>query len=332
MDQTMMEKSAGKSVVLGATGNIGTELVRCLLQNGEMTVAFARSEQKLNELKRRLEEEKLPIDLLQTIKGDIFNQEELVKACEGADTIYQSANVPYSEWKNLLVPLAQNVVKAASSVGARIVAVDNIYGYGRRQQVLVDETHPKNPHTRKGKIRLAMEQVWMEANQSGTKVAIFKLPDFYGPDAPNTLLHYTLSAIAAGKSAMYIGDQSIAREFIYMPDAAKALVKAAAYPEAYGQAWNVPGAGSIKGSDLMSFAAEAVSYGKRVGTIGRFMMAFAGLFNRQYREYLEMMYLLEEPLILNGSAYESVFGEIPKTTYKEGIAVTIRALKNQLEQ
>jgi len=56
------------------------------------------------------------------------------------------------------------------------------------------------------------------------------------------------------------------------------------------------------------------------------------LFNRQYREYLEMMYLLEEPLILNGSAYESVFGEIPKTTYKEGIAVTIRALKNQLEQ
>ena len=71
-----------------------------------------------------------------------------------------------------------------------------------------------------------------------------------GPNAENTLLHYTLQNVVKDKKSMFVGKQRIAREFIFTPDGAKALVQLALREEAYGQNWNIPGCGVITGEDF----------------------------------------------------------------------------------
>ena len=113
---------------------------------------------------------------------------------------------------------------------------------------MTEETE-KNPHTKKGKIRLDLENM---AKQSGVPLLIAHFPDFYGPHAPNTVLDYTLQGMIHNKKARYIGDPSISREFIYTPDGAKAIVELAVRNRFEGGDWNIPGAGTITGTETIS--------------------------------------------------------------------------------
>jgi len=179
--------SVKKAVVLGATGGMGCALVERLLHEGIPTVAFARSAEKLAVLQGRMLKLGYDSPQLDIVVGDAFNVQDVTRASEGADVIYQSVNVPYAEWKDKLIPQAQTVIEAARAVQARIVVIDNIYAYGRRQQDRVDEQHPKQPNTRKGAYRLQMELLYLEAQRRGDQPALFHLPAFYSPLAPNTL-------------------------------------------------------------------------------------------------------------------------------------------------
>jgi nucleoside-diphosphate-sugar epimerase len=329
-DLSNTKLSMKKAVVLGATGGMGCALVERLLQEGIQTVAFARSAEKLAALRDRMVKLGYTDADLQLIQGDAFSVKDIIRAADGADVIYQSVNVPYTEWKDKLIPLAQTVIEAARTVNARIVVIDNIYAYGRRQQDKVDEQHPKQPHTRKGNYRLKMEQIYVEAQKTGVHSVIFHLPDFYGPMAFNTILHFTFAAIAAHKPSRYVGSQQLPREFIYMPDAAQAVVYAADFEEAYDQQWNIPGAGTITGEELIRYANEAAGATRKVGTVSKTMLRFVGLFQTQLREAVEMFYLNEEPLILSGKAYELQFGKVPATPYKQAIQDTILELKKSI--
>jgi len=125
-----------------------------------------------------------------------------------------------------------------------------------------------------------------------------------------------------------VGSQQIPREFIYLPDAAQAVVHAAGFAEAYNQQWNIPGAGAITGEEVIRYANEAAGSSRKAGTVNKLMLRFVGLFQPQLREAVEMFYLNEDPLILSGRKYEQQFGKVPATPYKQAIQDTVVALKN----
>jgi nucleoside-diphosphate-sugar epimerase len=170
-------------------------------------------------------------------------------AAEGADVLFHCANVPYHEMESKLIPLGESVMKAADQLGLKVVAIDGIYPYGRRQMT---EEHPKQPHTRKGKTRLAYEKMLFDSRWSQAKVMIVHLPDYYGPMANEaSYLGSTLEAIAAGKMAFFIGNMRVPREFVYLPDAAFMIAELAAKDDTYGENWNIPGAGLISGREIV---------------------------------------------------------------------------------
>lgn len=306
-----------KALVIGATGGMGYSVVRELVSRGVEVVAFARTEWKLEKL--FVQEQKVTL-----FAGDIFKLEELEKAATGVDVIFQCANIPYSQWEERLELFIGNVLTAAKSKSAKFVSVDNIYAYGRSHGMKVTETAPKNPHTKKGKLRLRMGQLIKE---SGVPYVIAHFPDFYGPNAENTLLHYTLKSVVANKKAGFVGGQDIPREFIFTPDGAKALVHLALEESAYGQSWNIPGVGVIKGIEIVELLREDSRYEGKVSTISKTMIRLLGLFNRDMREMVELFYLNEEPVILDGSKYEQYFGELPRTSYREGLKQTIEYMR-----
>ncbi|MGG0718277.1 SDR family NAD(P)-dependent oxidoreductase [Robertmurraya massiliosenegalensis] len=307
-----------RALVLGASGGMGFSIVRELLERGIKVTAFARTKAKLEKLYGK--EQNVTI-----FTGDIFQVEDLKKAAYDVDVIFQSANIPYPEWEEKLELFMRNILIAARENGAKLAVVDNIYAYGRSGGKMVTEEFPKNPHTKKGRIRLNVENL---IKQSDVEALIAHFPDFYGPNAESSLLYYTLDGIVKGKRAGYVGNQEMKREFIFTPDGAKAIVNLAIDEGSYGQNWNIPAYGTISGNELIEISRQLTGYAKGVSTISKNMIRFLGLFNPMMREAVEMFYLNEEPVVLDGSKYEKVFGEVPRTSYQEGLRQTIEYMRN----
>ena len=306
-----------KALVLGASGGMGYSIVKELLSRGIMVTAFARTREKLEKLFG--EEANVTI-----FAGDVFQLKDLEEAAEGVDVIYCAVNIPYANWKEELPVLMANILQTAEKNSTKLAIVDNIYAYGRSAGTKVSETMIKNPHTKKGNVRLKMEN---QVRDSNVPAIIAHFPDFYGPNAENTSLNYTLLNVVRNKKSSYVGDQKIYREFIYTPDGAKAIVNLSLHEESYGQNWNIPGHGVISGEEIIKTIREITGYQKGVSTISKKMIQFLGVFNSQMREVVEMFYLNEEPVLLNGEKYEKLFGRVPSTSYEQGLKHTIEYMK-----
>lgn len=317
-----------KAIVLGATGGTGTPIVDELLKRGIETTAFGRSYQKLNQLAEELGNPKH----LSLKVGDVFNTKELIAACKGYDVIFNCANVPYNDMHTKLIPMGEAVMEAANELGAKIVVVDGIYPYGRKTVDHATEDHPKNPHTKKGKIRLQYEQMVFGPRWNKARKLIVRLPDYYGPSANQaSYLGSTLDGIAAGKPAVFIGTMKVAREFVYLPDAAIMIVELAMREGAYEQNWHIPASGVISGRDFVAIAQRAAGTSKPVIPLGKMGLSLIGLFAPVMKEVVEMLYLTEEPFVISGEKYERLIGPIPATPYVIGITATIKTLMKRNE-
>lgn len=318
-----------KAIVLGATGGVGNPLTKELVKRGVPTIAFGRSEKKLKELAREIGNP----GLLKLEVGDAFSADDIVRAASGADVIFHSASIPYHETESRLLPLGEAVMAAAEELEeAKVVVVDGIYPYGRRTAIdKATEEHPKNPHTRKGKVRLAYERLILNPRWHKAHPLIVRLPDYYGPSAQASYLNVTMEAIAAGKSTVFIGNMKVPREYVYLPDAARMIVNTAEREDAYGQNWHIPGPGLLSGDDLVRLARQASGQRKSVFPMGRIGLTMAGWFNPVMKEVLEMLYLTEEPFVLSGEKYERHFGPIAWTPHEQAIAETIAELQKSME-
>ncbi|GED68211.1 NAD-dependent dehydratase [Brevibacillus reuszeri] len=317
-----------KALVVGATGGTGAAITEELVRRGIRTVAFGRSIQKLEQLRASLGNP----ENLALAAGDAFRPSDIVKAAEGVDVLFHCANVPYHEMVNKLVPLGESVMEAADQLGLKVVVIDGIYPYGRSKMDRVTEEHPKQPHTKKGKIRHAYENMLFDERWIHAKVMIVRLPDYYGPTANEaSYLGSTLEAIAAGKMALFIGNMRVPREFVFLPDAAFMIVQLAARDEGWGENWNIPGAGLISGREIVRIAQQASGSTKPVIPLGKCGLSLLGLGVPVMKEIVEMLYLTEEPLVLSGGKYERRVGPIRATSFEQGITDTIRTLqKNKL--
>ncbi|WP_422674202.1 SDR family NAD(P)-dependent oxidoreductase [Caldifermentibacillus hisashii] len=310
-----------RALVLGASGGMGYSIVNELTDRGIEVIAFARTKKKLEKLFSAKQN-------VTIFTGDIFKLEDLMEAAANVDIIFQAANIPYPEWEEKLANFIGQVVQVTETKNIKLALVDNIYAYGKNPGIKVNEQTPKNPHTKKGNIRLQVANMVMQANN---KSFIAHFPDFYGPNAENTLLHYTLQRALANKPSIYIGNQKIAREFIFTPDGAKALVELALNETSYGEEWNIPGHSVITGEEIIKIIRELTGYNKKVFTVTKSMIQMLGLFNPMMREVVELFYLNEDPVMLSGEKFERRIGPLPRTSYYDGLKQTIDYMRGTVK-
>ncbi|ASB87060.1 SDR family NAD(P)-dependent oxidoreductase [Bacillus sonorensis] len=310
-----------KAIVLGATGGTGQAIVSELLSRNKQVIAFGRSEKKLKQLMK----EHHSTALLTYKLGDVFDYKTIVEAAKDADVIFQCANVQYHEMAEKLLLLGESVMKAANILGKKIVIVDGIYVYGR-QVAKGDENHPKQPHTKKGRIRVDFENLIFNKRWTYAKPLIVRLPDYYGKTSQNSYLHPTLTGMAANKVSVFIGNLKTPREYVYLPDAAKMIVEIANKDDSYGENWNIPGAGLISGKDIIKIVRDITGHSKLVIPLNKTAIRISGLFDPIMKEVVEIMYLTEEAFVLSGEKYEKRIGKIPATSYQQGLKETLHFL------
>lgn len=161
-------ETRGKVLILGATGGIGGETARRLIQKKWDVRALKRG---LHGSERRGD--------IQWVGGDALDPEQAAAAAADCSAIVHAVNPPgYRNWKHLVLPMLRNTIGAAERTGALIVLPGTVYNYGPDAFPLVREDAPQMPVTKKGAIRVQMEKELEAYSQRGGRVLILRAGDF----------------------------------------------------------------------------------------------------------------------------------------------------------
>src|ERR1700756_2509375 len=132
-------------VVVG-TGPVGVETAKLLGDAGHDVVITSRSVE--------------PADRgpVRAIKADAADAEALARICKGADAIFMCAMPAYDRWPTDFFPIMDGVTSAAERVGAKLIVLGNLYGYGANAKGVLSPDRPLDPTSRKGAVRTIMWQ------------------------------------------------------------------------------------------------------------------------------------------------------------------------------
>ena len=249
-------------------------------------------------------------------------------AVRGLDTLVYLVGVPYHRFDQHPVVMRQTLEGAIAEGVRRMVLVGTVYPYGMPRTTPVSEAHPREPHTFKGQMRKAQEDLLLEADAAGKiRGTILRLPDFYGPGIEKSFLHDAFVAAQTGRTANLIGPIDTPHEFIYVPDVGPVLLDLADRPEAYGRWWHLAGPGTITQREFVTKVFAAVGRTPKFRVAGKNLLRLMGLFNPMMRELVEMSYLHTTPVVLDDSAIQKLLGPVKKTSYDEGIRKTLEKMK-----
>ena len=150
-----------------------------------------------------------------------------------------------------------------------------------------------------------------------------RFPDLYGPWVESICQRRIFPQVIKGEIVGWPGDLEAPREFIYVEDAAEAMVRLAESETGWGKAWHVPGPETTTAQKFIETAFFAAGHEAQVKSIGWASMAVGGLVKRDTKEEMELYYLFEKPPLLDGSRWKGSFGPHPTRPYERGIRRTV---------
>lgn len=312
------------ALVLGATGGVGSETTLALLAAGWTVRAVTRNPERARRDFPRLAG-------VVWLRGDALDTEQVVEAAASASVVVHAVNPPgYKNWKGLALPMLESSIAAARANGARLVLPGTVYNFGPDAPTLVDESAPQRPVTRKGKIRVAMEERLRQASAEGVSVLIVRAGDFFGPHAGNSW--FSQGLVKPGKtlrSVTYPGRHDAAHAWAYLPDLAKTIARLLERNDelAAFEVFHFGGHGFERGGELANATRRAA--GAPTAAIRRFpwfVLYALAPFIVTFREMLEMRYLWQRSLLLDNRKLVRFLGEEPHTPLDQALRETLAGL------
>ena len=240
-------------------------------------------------------------------------------ACRGIDILIYLIGVPYNHFELHPVLMQKTLDGAIAENVQRMVLIGTVYPYGRPRAPKVSEDHPREPHTFKGRMRKAQEDLLLKAHNEGRiQGTILRLPDFYGPKIDKSFLDSVFKAAAQGGTGDMIGPIDLPHEFIYVPDVGPVVLALATKPEAYGKWWNLAGAGTITQREIAEKAFALAGREPKIRVVGKTVLRVIGLFKPIMRELVEMHYLVTEPVLMDDTAHPSAARHGAEDTLRRG--------------
>jgi len=295
--------------ILGAGGTVANALSRELI-NANQTVRLV-SRKPVNITGKNVTWQ----------KADLLNYDEVLAAVQGSAVIYMAAGIVYDAaiWQAQWPVIMQNVINVTKATGARLIFFDNIYMYGLVNEPMTEDT-PYNPSSKKGQVRAGIANMLMAEVKAGTiRASIARAPDFYGTDSLNSFVDMmVITKYAAKQTAQWIGNPNKKHNFIYIPDAGKAMFLLGQNPDSDNQVWHLPTPSAITGKEFMAIAARAYGVKPKFFVLRRYMLWLIGLFQKVVMGTVEMYYQYDHDYIFDSSKFEKAFNFKP-TSYEDGL-------------
>jgi len=352
-------------LVIGATGGIGGAVARALLQHGWPVRALTRHADMAQRV-AAADATCQGLAAVQWVQGDAMNAADVLRAAQGVGFIVHAGNPPrYARWRELALPMLAHALAAARATGARLVLPGNVYNfgpdvYGQPQASLpgVAERTPQRPFTRKGAVRVEMEQMLREASEDRAQPVrslVLRAGDFFGGHAPSSWFGTLL--VKPGqplRKVVYPGAPDVGHAWAYLPDLADTLARLMALDVLqpgrlapfevlhFGGHWLPRGiemaqaivrvglqaraVGASGGRTAADAGADAVAPALPIKPLPWALLALVSPFVEVLREMREMRYLWQVPLRLDNRQLLALLGEEPHTPLDEAVRASLQAL------
>lgn len=311
-------------LILGATGGIGSELMR----------QFRDAGWHVRAMMRRLECSAAEHDGVTWLQGDALNPRDVQAAARGCSVIVHAVNPPgYKRWSEWVVPMLDNTIAAACAHGATIVLPGTVYNYGPDAFPLLREDSPQRPTTRKGAIRVEMEQRLRAASTHGARVLIVRAGDFFGPKAGNSW--FSQGLVKPGNSITRIsnpGRQGVGHQWGYLPDVARTILALLARRDTLEPfaVFHMAGHWDTDGTEMAQTIQRIVT--RRNGVTPKikafpwWLLTLASPFVATFREIREMRYLWCQPVQMDNTLLVSQLVSEPHTSLDKAVEATLEGL------
>ncbi|PCC75643.1 Nucleoside-diphosphate-sugar epimerase [Nannocystis exedens] len=289
----MQATSAPLHVVLGA-GQIGGRVVELLRARGLRVRQVRRSAVGVGP---------------ELVAGDITDLDFARRAVEGAAVVYDCMNPAYHRWPQELLPMARGALHGARHAGARLVALDCLYMYGRPGGPMREDS-PQVPCSKKGELRVKLGELRLAADRRGdVPVAIARASDFFGADLAYAVWNDRFfRRVLAGRKGQMFGDPDLPHAYTYVEDVARALVTLGTSDRGFGHVWHVPTPPAESTRSLTQRLGRALGRDADVTSVPRWLVRTLGLVSPTMREMAEMIYQWEVPFEVDDSKFRAAFG------------------------
>jgi nucleoside-diphosphate-sugar epimerase len=263
--------------------------------------------------------------------ADVTDVQATTEAAEGAKVMYQCLNAPYAKWPEMFPPLQRGVLSAAERLGALLVSLENLYGYGPTSGVAMTEDLPLAATTAKGRTRAAMSEELLAARDAGrVHIAIGRASDFFGAGVTESSLGERVFANAlAGRRADFIGNPDLAHTYSYVPDVAAGLAILGTREAAVDEIWHLAGPETATTRQILDLVSHHVGHRVAVRSVPKPLLRVLGVFNPTLRGLVEMAYEFEEPFVLDTKKFQSAFGTTG-TSLAVAVATTVNGFKGEI--
>jgi nucleoside-diphosphate-sugar epimerase len=225
-----MSKESKRVLVTGATGFTGGALARKLVERGDQVIALVRASGNVTDLER------IGVELA---VGDITDRDAVIAAAADCDVIYHIAAVyrtaghPDEYYHAVNVGGVQNVIDAAraNNVG-RTVHCSTIGVHGDIEEIPSDEESSFNPGDIYQITKLAGEQLFAQAIQTGLNGCIFRPGAIYGPGDMRLLKMFR--QIKRGFFPLFGGGKNL-YHLSFIDDLTDGIILCAEHPAALGE-------------------------------------------------------------------------------------------------
>lgn len=274
-------------LIIGA-GPVGRETARLLAEEGHSVILTSRNAGSLD------------AGDVRTVSSDATDAARLAELAKGADAIFMCAMAAYHRWPTDFFPIMDGTVKAAEQVGAKLLVVGNVYGYGAGAvSPLTPELDP-DPTTRKGTTRHIM---WQRALRSNVPAIEVRASDYLGKGAVAYFSLLALPSLLKNEPVSFLGDPDVAHAWSFTRDTAKTLVAASRFTGEWGRAFHVPSQSASVRELVRRFAAAL-----KIDVPNLFRLTSADQEAIGFSEGIEMAYLFEKPLLLDAGETEKLLG------------------------
>jgi len=311
-------------LVLGATGGIGGEVARQLLAAGWQVRALRRGSPPAG----------APQEGLDWVAGDVMNRADVLAAAVGCSVIVHAVNPPgYQRWAELVLPMIDNTIAAARAQGATIVLPGTVYNYGPSVFPVLQEDSPQQPLTRKGAIRVALEDRLQLASQQGCRVLVVRAGDFFGPQVGNSWFAQGLVKPGQPVKRVYLpGSRGVGHQWSYVPDVARTMVALLQRRDQLAPfaSFHTAGHWDADGTQMAAAISRVVlRHGGAKPTLRAFpwwLITLASPFVSTLRELREMRYLWQQPVSMNNGKLLALLGQEPHTPLEQAVQLTLEGL------
>jgi nucleoside-diphosphate-sugar epimerase len=304
---------ANTILVLGAAGRLGYAAA-CAFRDAGWSVKGLVRPGRAGAVPRNVE----PVEAI--------TRDEAIAAGRGCAVVLNGLNPAITQWQKNALSLAHGAIAAAEENGATLLFPGSVWNYGAGMPPVLDESTPMHPTTRKGGMRVEIEQRIHEACDRGMRAIVLRAGDFFGGGRGSWFDLVIVKDLDRSRLT-YPGPLDVVHAWAYLPDMVTTLVRLAERRAGLAafETFGFPGH-AVTGEQLIAAIETATNAKFNLRTMSWWMLKTFGRLLALGRELSELEYLWRVPHRISGDKLKAAIGDIPHTPLTQAVTASLRDL------